>query len=405
MFPRSFRPIAVWLLLCSLVVISKSDSDAPLSNSSISIQSNDFDSIESYSINSSFIPMAKYTAPCKILTSAELESQKSLQISSSVSTEPCLNMTTHMPNRTLFWMHIQKTSSWLNNFLVVWACPNFCRDYLLENDLAADTSDIEKPVIYDFQTILKKREINSMEVMTVFMKCSISFKNYALTKFGWSQFGFHWPMNHESMKGNTITLFRKPLSRIISAFLFDMMLPQGFGNRTPEVKQQWREHINKTDSPVYAYSQIPGIANCQTKMVLGFRCGVPMNLTRDQMNEAIIRVQKDFYFIGLTEESDASANLFLAMHGAEGGLPLRKTLSELTDPPFRFTHYRRSRHHSANNHIKYEQQMIAHGWKDEFDEAVFRTAANMFYDRCKQYNIVTKHKSIEDLYAHPHRYF
>lgn len=348
--------------------------------------------------NTTFVPMAKYVATCKV------PRPDSEGTPTSSPTEHCIDVPSHMPKRTLFWMHIQKTSSWLNNFLVVWACPTFCRDYLKENNLHPEDWNSDKPIFYDFDAIIKRRHIESMEAMTVFMKCSMAFKNFATTRFGWSQFGFHWPMVHESMKGNTITLFRKPMSRVISAYLFDMMLPQGFGTRTPEVKQMWRQYINSTDSPVYAYSQIPGIPNCQTKMVLGFRCGVPMNLTNAHKLEAVERVRNDFYFIGLTEESEASANLFLAMHEADGGLPVRKTLSDLTDPPFRFTHFRRNRRHSADNHVNYEQQMLSHGWKDEFDEAVYDAAARLFYGRCKQYNISTKHKTIEDLYAHPHRY-
>lgn len=34
--------------------------------------------------------------------------------------------------RSIFWMHIQKTSSWIGNFLAVWACPNFCLEMLLD---------------------------------------------------------------------------------------------------------------------------------------------------------------------------------------------------------------------------------------------------------------------------------
>lgn len=28
--------------------------------------------------------------------------------------------------KTVFWMHIQKTSSWMGDLLAVWACPDFC---------------------------------------------------------------------------------------------------------------------------------------------------------------------------------------------------------------------------------------------------------------------------------------
>ena len=136
---------------------------------------------------------------------------------------------------------------------------------------------------------------------------------YYTGKFG---FGYHVPYP-AGLNATTVTLFRNPYSRIVSAFLYgkgihQIMFPLGFPDRA-KVKFKLRETIKASEFPILTYAQLPGIASCQTKMVLGMECGQPVEIDNYRIIEAQKRIRDEIAFVGLTEESDASARLFLAM--------------------------------------------------------------------------------------------
>ena len=141
----------------------------------------------------------------------------------------------HKQPSTVFWMHIQKTSSWLGDFLLMWGCSQV-------------------------------RNINSKSVMAYAklrhnmsaLQCEAPFYT------GRFPFGYHVPVNVE-MNRTAVTLFRNPYNRVISAFLFgrgnhQIMFPVGFAKRAYR-DTALREEINKSDSPIVTYASLPGIAS------------------------------------------------------------------------------------------------------------------------------------------------
>lgn len=81
------------------------------------------------------------------------------------------------------------------------------------------------------------------------------------------------------MKGTIITMLRDPTNRIISAFLFDVMIPIGFPVHSNEKRQEVKDNILKSEIPIQAYVNLPGISSCQTKMILGHYCGATVPLS------------------------------------------------------------------------------------------------------------------------------
>jgi len=60
------------------------------------------------------------------------------------------------------------------------------------------------------------------------------------------------------MKHKVVTLFRKPISRVISAFLFDVMFPAGSPYKFSEIGKQQRLRIENEAVPIHAYATTPG---------------------------------------------------------------------------------------------------------------------------------------------------
>jgi hypothetical protein len=180
------------------------------------------------------------------------------------------------------------------------------------------------------------------------------------------------------------------------------MFPLGFPNRA-NVKFDLREQIRKSQYPILTYVQLPGIASCQTKMVLGKECGEPVDISEAQLKEALRRVRQDMAFVGLTEESEASAELFLAMYrpakkagqdGTLSGAETEKLVSMLAAAP------RKNRDHTAELDRALLAVLQQHDWRDVLDEAVYIEAVRVFYERCRRYNVPTAHTQEELLALH-----
>jgi hypothetical protein len=78
------------------------------------------------------------------------------------------------------------------------------------------------------------------------------------------------------MRGAAIALFRKPIDRIISAYLFGegLMLPLGCDLKIKELVFKARIELQRNSSykfPITRYVGLDGMSNCQTKMILGYK--------------------------------------------------------------------------------------------------------------------------------------
>lgn len=179
----------------------------------------------------------------------------------------------------VFWMHIQKTSAWLDNFLAVWACPTFSKFIYGKYKHIYDKNPSKFSYFSSATQYFRTMNISAdtMLMKSTLMNCSVNINGH-LSGLGW-----HTSYMDPSMNGTVVSLFRKPSSRIISAFLFDILIPFGFTNRTIAEREVVKESIKKAEHPIYTYATWPGISGCQTKMVLGYGCGEDLALTKSHL--------------------------------------------------------------------------------------------------------------------------
>lgn len=223
-------------------------------------------------------------------------------------------------------------------------------------------------------------------------------------KTGRFGYGYHVSYKPQDFKGSVVTLFRKPMNRIISAFLFHegMMLPRG--SPWKAAGRVVKEIINHTRVPIDTYARMPGVASCQSKMVLGKQCGEVYSLKSTDTEDAVntINSPDHFAFIGLTEEPVATYQLFVAMYGdhyphnhtnySSAKEVFNKTKMESIYQNIYGHKYRKNGHNSNEVNIKLAMQLHASGWTDDADEKLYEAAAKQFYRRCAQYQISTQFK-------------
>lgn len=285
----------------------------------------------------------------------------------------------------LEWMHIPKTSSWMGDFLFMYACPHLRP--------AFDATNNE-----EFFFELMKDNTTEMA------KCDTKILPGVDGGFGW-----HSPYLKENSNGTTVTLFRRPRNRLISAFLFNagMMIPPGHLYSVNESYQpEIFKYIRNSEYPIMTYANYMGIPSCQTKMVLGHNCGTEVPLTEEDLAEAKRRVTDEFAFVGkghcflftyncdlvlspgragclipgLTEESAASAKLFYAMFGREIEEPAYKPYARL---------YRVNDVATKEERAKLMKVLHDQKWSDPPEQALYQHVRKLFYKRCEEYGIPT----------------
>lgn len=175
------------------------------------------------------------------------------------------------------WMHIPKTSSWIGDFLFMYACPHMRPEF--------DATNNE-----EFFYELVKENVSHVS------KCETKIVPGIDGGFGW-----HDPYVASISNGSTVALFRKPRNRLISAFLFEggMMIPPGHLFSLNETYQkEIFKYISNTTYPIMTYGNFIGIPSCQIKMVMGHNCGTEVIFTDKDILEAKRRVEHDFAFVG-----------------------------------------------------------------------------------------------------------
>ena len=271
-----------------------------------------------------------------------------------------------LPYNFVFWMHIQKTSSWLGDTIAVWACPHILGAF----DQAAE----DKVSVYsteDFRTTVDLCKVKL-------------FDSYDVR---WGRYGYHVPYiprQFPRMKHSTVSVFRQPVDRLISAFLFrtGIMIPRGSVYHTKYYNETilgaaaaFKRKIRSAPYPIVAYANHSEIPSCQAKMVLGYHCGSDIAVTAPMIAEAKRRLREEFLFIGLTEEPHATLHLF---HTIFGGMNVGIN-----------SQIRRNTQHTVEKHDQLVEVLQQHNWSDGADEEVYHEAARIFYTQCKKYGIAT----------------
>eukprot|EP00049_Salpingoeca_infusionum_P001180 m.45868 g.45868 ORF g.45868 m.45868 type:complete len:311 (+) comp10902_c0_seq1:173-1105(+) len=105
-----------------------------------------------------------------------------------------------------------------------------------------------------------------------------------------------------------VAMFRDPRARIWSAYNYGMHQVGMTGDD--------RRKMYQTVKTPQDYAAFPGIAGCQTKMLLGIKCNKNVPVTDDMVERAIGRL-KQFAFVGLTDEWNDSVCLFYRMFGGD----------------------------------------------------------------------------------------
>eukprot|EP00608_Synchroma_pusillum_P002417 CAMPEP_0198424500 /NCGR_PEP_ID=MMETSP1452-20131203/3912_1 /TAXON_ID=1181717 /ORGANISM="Synchroma pusillum, Strain CCMP3072" /LENGTH=234 /DNA_ID=CAMNT_0044144843 /DNA_START=45 /DNA_END=749 /DNA_ORIENTATION=- len=193
-----------------------------------------------------------------------------------------------------------------------------------------------------------------------------------------NKFAWHWPFRLERDGGITVTTFRDPISRMVSQFHFGpYMTPHGFspgavGNPSIQSKGDFRTSVKQNADPLLYYTSFDMFKGCQTKMLNGHACASPMNVTRAMIDEAKRRIEEELVFFWLTEEWQASMELFYKIMG---GAPQRCS----------HQHVRGSSVSKPTIHEE-EERLVALGFWDP-DEEIHWHATKLFRQRCKDNNV------------------
>ena len=128
----------------------------------------------------------------------------------------------------------------------------------------------------------------------------------------------HEPYKVSRDRGYGVGLFRRPQQRVMSAYAAGL---HHYGMRDPiEMKRSVLKaaHDQGPLESLRVYTSWPGISSCQTKMILGYKCASnEIELQPEDLMRAMEIVERDFLFVGITEDFDRSVCLFHAMLGGQ----------------------------------------------------------------------------------------
>ena len=137
-----------------------------------------------------------------------------------------------------------------------------------------------------------------------------------------------------------------------------------------------RLRLKRAAPTISAFARFPGIAGCATKMLAGYQCAAPVDLSDGKvLQTALSRLRSGaFAFVGLVEEWEASV---CALHHTLPGTS-RPMIGEF-----------RQLGHSINSHREIKwlppsrvaneyNETVLTGFVDEADEAVYAEARRLF---------------------------
>lgn len=194
--------------------------------------------------------------------------------------------------------------------------------------------------------------------------------------------------------GGLAAMFRQPSQRLISAFLDNF---HAFG-----VPPKSRQEMKSRASTVDRWARWPGIASCQTKMLLGMACAapVPEGKGAQMLVEASKLLRSDaFVFVGIQEQWERSICLFHATLG-RGTSPMISELEDLghshnSNGPLSLRRTSRGCRLRSSSGECFDTSNIANmynesvlgGWRDELDEALYAVAIEVFHANLARYGL------------------
>eukprot|EP00043_Microstomoeca_roanoka_P011952 m.113060 g.113060 ORF g.113060 m.113060 type:complete len:534 (-) comp15346_c1_seq1:249-1850(-) len=117
------------------------------------------------------------------------------------------------------------------------------------------------------------------------------------------------PSKRKERSGSILAVFRDPRRRLVSAFNYHK---HSFGMNWMD-----RERMLHVTHTIEAFANFPGIASCQTKMLIGFTCSAHVTLNKRDLMTAKQIIEKDLAFAGVMEHWNASICLFHRMFGGK----------------------------------------------------------------------------------------
>ena len=265
-------------------------------------------------------------------------------------------------NEYICWTHIPKTSSWIGDMLFRMHCPG---------------------ALTRLKTIINEADKNYVRVM---LYDKWAWWNLGCdVKFCPCIFGYHEPFYVKAMaKARNVVMLRNSYQRIISQYLFgDNGVPMmvhglGLAQSMKDYLLSFKDAIKEdpTIFTIYNYSMTPGIANCQTKMLLGYGCANSKEITKKDAEEAIDILRNSITFFGLTAQPKATMLLYTAMFNIS-----RVGKYEHYPPAVRV-----NIGSAAAEKKRLQNILRKNDWRD-YDSVVYHEAKQIFYERCKKYKI------------------
>ena len=200
------------------------------------------------------------------------------------------------------WLHAPKTGTSAVVLLAHYACPSLPADALPKPPPKGFSFDRKGPTIlqqfwsdYPYEEFCKPR---------TFLPPHHGHYPMAMLKARARK-----ASNDEAPVKNVVAMLRDPRRRIWSAY--------NYFKHTNGMKKSKRAEMLASVTSVKEYAAFPGVAGCQTRMLLGRRCNEATTLNAKKMNEAIRRLRTHLVFVGLTDEWNDSMCLFHRMFGGK----------------------------------------------------------------------------------------
>ena len=161
--------------------------------------------------------------------------------------------------------------------------------------------------------------------------------------------------------------FREPSQRLLSAFYFNMHA-SGAGRARGAAMRR------KCKSDPACFARFPGVAGCQTKMLLGHKCAADIELTREHVEQAKRVLREKLGHVALTSCYDASVCNF---HKLYGGVAYEQEFSKSvhTDADKRPTHK------IGGKGGRWYNESALGGFVDWADEEIFAEAQLLFVEQ------------------------